>query len=188
MSNAHLPMPTEITDDLAPKVRSMRQNIENKSDTMRAIVDQLTKKYCKDLDNSIDEIRAYLNDRENIEIEKLNYYVSYLPILMYYASNALENLGIEGDTAKAVRVDAFNEVYLQVGGRTIQDKTSAAQQLTLSEQLVENAFLRAYKKCKSRIEMATMLHGALKKVLQWKISELEVNGYHSSNGTDYRRN
>ena len=106
---------------------------------------------------------------------------------MYYAGNAVEDLGIEGDTAKVLRQEAFNNAYLEVEEKTVQAKTSAAQQLVISEQLVENAFARAYKKAKNRIEVANTLHSSLKKVLQWKISELEVTGYNRDNGTGFRR-
>ena len=169
------------------KVRTLKHDVEVSSETLLKVVDQLTKKYCKDLDNAIDEISDLLKNRDELHIEDINYYISYLPILMYYAGNAVEDLGIEGDTAKVLRQEAFNNAYLEVEEKTVQAKTSAAQQLVISEQLVENAFARAYKKAKNRIEVANTLHSSLKKVLQWKISELEVTGYNRDNGTGFRR-
>lgn len=176
-----------LTGD-SPKVRTLKREIEQSSIPMIQIVDQLTKKYCKDLDNAIDEIQDLLKNREDLDIGKINYYIMYLPILMYYAGNAIEDLGVEGDTAKAYRQEAFNDAYLAVEEKTVQAKTSAAQQETVNEQVIENAFTRAYKKAKSRLEMANILHSALKKVLQWKISELEVTGNNPGSGTNFRRN
>ena len=40
--------------------------------------------------------------------------------------------------------------------------------------MMEDVFNRVYKKIETRIDMATMLHGSLKKILNWRISELEV--------------
>lgn len=168
------------------RVRTVKSQVETDSATLKRVVDQLTKKYCKELDNAIDEISDLLQDKSQLTVDQLNYYISYLPILMYYCGNGIEELGIEGDTAKVTRQEAFNSAYLEVTEKTVQGKTSAAQQMVLSEQLIENAFLRAYKKCKSRLEMANTLHSSLKKVLQWKISELEVSGYAGSNGTNFR--
>lgn len=162
-----------VTNDDS-KVRTLKHEVEVGSETLLKVVDQLTKKYCKELDNAIDEVGELLKDKSDLVVDDLNYYISYLPILMYYAGNSIEDLGIEGDTAKAVRVEAFNAAYLEVDEKTVQAKTSAAQQLVITEQLVENAFSRAYKKCKSRIEMASVLHSSLKKVLQWRISEMEI--------------
>lgn len=169
------------------KVRTLKREVEVSSETLLKVVDQLTKKYCKDLDAAIDEISDLLKNRDELHVDDINYYIAYLPILMYYAGNAVEDLGIEGDTAKVVRQEAFNNAYLEVEEKTVQAKTSAAQQLVISEQLIENAFARAYKKAKSRIEVANTLHSSLKKVLQWKISELEVTGYNRDNGTGFRR-
>lgn len=180
-----------ISNSVSPdesRVRTLKNEVEVSSSTLLRVVDQLTKKYCKELDNAIDEISNLLKNKDELTVDDLNYYIAYLPILMYYAGNAVEDLGIEGDTAKAIKQEAFNSAYLEVEEKTVQAKTSAAQQLVISEQLVENAFLRAYKKAKSRIEFATTLHSSLKKVLQWKISELEVTGYNRNDGTGFRRN
>lgn len=171
----------------SPTVRTLKREVEECSIPMIQIVDQLVKKYTKDLDNAIDEIQDLLKSKEDLDVGKINYYVMYLPILMYYAGNAIENLGIEGDTAKAYRQEAFNDAYLLVEEKTVQGKTSAAQQMVMNEQVIENAFGRAYKKAKSRLEMANTLHSALKKVLQWKISELEVTGNNLGSGTNFER-
>ena len=180
---------TKVLNNDSASVRTLKKEIENCSIPMIQIVDQLVKKYCKELDNAIAEIQDLLKSHEDLDIGKINYYVMYLPILMYYAGNAIEDLGIEGDTAKAYRQEAFNDAYLKVEEKTVQGKTSAAQQEVVNEQVVENAFGRAYKKAKSRLELANTLHSALKKVLQWKISELEITGNHTnSGGTNFRRN
>ena len=160
--------------ELEYEARQVKHSVESNSKIVKDIADQLVKKYCRDLDNAIDEIKELLKDKDNIEVSKLNYYISYLPILMYYSGNGLEDLGINSDLAKTTRQDAFNEAYLKAGEGTIPEKTSIAQRAVISESVVEKAFDRAYKKVKSRLEYASTLHGSLKKVLQWKISELEV--------------
>lgn len=168
------------------KVRTLKTEVEKSSSTLTNIVDQLTKKYCKDLDNAIFEVQNLLKNRDEINVDDLNYYIAYLPILLYYAGNGLEHLGIESDTAKALRQESFNEYYLESSEGTVQARTSDAQQMVLSEQLVENAFARAYKQVKNRIETANTLHSSLKKVLQWKMTELEVTMRTSGSGTNFR--
>ena len=170
----------QVQEDV--KIRTIKSQVESNSDTIIRISDQLTKQYCKDLDNAIDEIHDLLRRDDEMTVRQLNYYISYLPVLMYYAGTAVEDLGIEGDTAKAIRQDAFNEAYLSLDTGTVQEKTSTAQQVAVNEQVVENAFIRAYKKAKNRIEVASTLHGSLKKVLQWRISELEVTRTNNYNG------
>lgn len=169
------------------KVRTLKKEVEESSIQVIQIVDQLVKKYCKELDNAIDEISDLLKHPDELTTEDINYYIMYLPILMYYAGNAIEDLGVQGDTAKAYRREVFNEAYLKVEEKTVQGKTSAAQQYAQSEQVLEDSFARAYKKAKNRLEVANILHSSLKKVLQWKISELEVTGRNGADGTNFRR-
>ncbi len=167
------------------KVRTIRNQVEQDSGTLKRVVEQLVKKYCRDLDKAVNEINELLEDKQNLNADDLNYYVAYLPVLMYYVGNGIEELGIEGDTAKVSKQEAFNKAYLEAEEKTVQAKTSHAQQVVISEQLVESAFSRAYKQCKNKIEMANILHSSLKKVLQWKLSELEVSKYSQSNGTGF---
>lgn len=183
-----MPGLSHLLKDEGAEIRTLKTEIEQGSLPMIQIIDQMMKKYCRELDNAIDEILDLLKTKDEITVEQLNYYVLYLPILMYYAGNAVENLGVEGDTAKAYRLEEFNKAYLEVQEKTVQGKTSAAQNAVQNEQVLENAFGRAYKKAKSRIEVANTLHGSLKKVLQWKISELEITGHSSGVGTNFRGN
>ena len=68
----------------------------------------------------------------------------------------------------------FNEIYYKQEHGTVAQKTAVAQMGSNSEQMIEDVFNRVYKKCEDKVEMATMLHGSLKKILQWRVSELEV--------------
>lgn len=160
--------------------RQAKKDVEVSSASVLKIVDQLVKKYCRDLDTVVKEVEDLLRNKEELLVEDLRYYISYLPTQLYFANNALEDLGVEGDVAKAIRAEAFNEAYLNSVEGTVKAKTSDAQKLVVNEQLIEDVFVRAYKKAKARIDHALTLHSALKKILQWKITELEVTGYHSN--------
>ena len=45
------------------KVRTLKHDVEVSSETLLKLVDQLSKKYCNDLDNAIDELRDILKTR-----------------------------------------------------------------------------------------------------------------------------
>lgn len=157
------------------KIRGIRNKVQENGDVMNRIVDSLVSKYNRDLHELIETLKENLKSPERIEDQELEEMVLKIPVYMYFGSTGLETLGIEGDSAKAIKMEVFNEAYMQAEG-TINDKTSAAQNQTFSEHLVEVAFSRAYKKLKVQIEMAEHVYSGVKKVLQKRMDEYVING------------
>ena len=151
-------------------VQEFDDNTNDIIDTVDTIVD----KYTNHLDACIDDVKELLKNKDDLTIEQLNYYISYIPVLLYDVTTRIQDLGIKSDAAKMQRREVFNTTYQELEHGTVQHKTSVSQQACQNEQMIEDIFLRVYKKCESKIEIATMLHGSLKKILQWRISELEV--------------
>ena len=89
-------------------------------------------------------------------------FLSYIPVLLYDVTTRIQDLGIKSDAAKMQRREVFNTTYQELEHGTVQHKTSVSQQACQNEQMIEDIFLRVYKKCESKIEIATMLHGSLK--------------------------
>ena len=174
---------TNIEDE---NVRNCKKQAEDYSDIITRIVDRIVQDYCHELDDTIDCVRAILSSHKDMDIQDLNYYIALIPVQMYYVGNALENIGIQGDSATAIRQEKFDKAYLTVEGKTINDKQSAANREVVNEALIEQAFLRAYKKAKSRLEIADTILGSLKKIQNWKTSELEVTNRTSGEGTNFR--
>ena len=130
--------------------------------------------YTKQLDNCIEEVKELLKNKDDLTIEQLNYYISYIPVLLYELTDKIQDLGVKTDAARMQRKQMFNEIYDKQEHGTVAQKTAVAQMGSNSEQMIEDVFTRVYKKCEDKVEMATMLHGSLKKILQWRVSELEV--------------
>jgi len=161
------------------KMRTIKMRVEENSKQIDLLVDQLVAKYNKDLDELITEFKELLNqakEREseigNIELENMTL---RLPVLMYFSSGGLESLGIEGDTSKSIKEEAFSRAYMVSSGSTVKDKESEAIISTLSEQMVEIAFSRAYKKLKLQIAQAENIFSGVKKVLSKRMQEIDIN-------------
>lgn len=167
-------------------IRKCKQKTEDTAETITNVVDSIVDKYCHELDEAVDDVYRILHSSREITIDDLNYYIALIPTQMYYVGNSLENIGIQGDSAAAIRRERFDKAYLEVEGRTINDKQSAANQLVINETLIEQAFLRAYKKTKSRLEYADSILNSLKKILQWRMSEMEVTGHTKGEGTNFK--
>ena len=167
-------------------LRKCKQHTENNADVITRVVDSIVDRYCHELDEAVDDVYRLLHSSREISVADLNYYIALLPTHMYYVGNALENIGIQGDSAAAIRRERFDKAYLQVEGKTINDKQSAANQLVINETLIEQAFSRAYKKTRSRLDYADSLLNSLKKILQWRMSEMEVTGHTKGEGTNFQ--
>ena len=130
--------------------------------------------YTQELDECIEEVQDLLKNKDDLSIEQLNYYISIIPIYLYRLSVLIQDLGVKTDAARMQRKAEYNKAYQEQTHGTVAQKTSIAQDASQDEQMIEDVFTRVYKKCESKIDMATMLHGSLKKILNWRISELEV--------------
>lgn len=152
------------------KISEFDQQLDDVLETVNTIA--IT--YTKQLDTCIEEVKELLKNKDDLTIEQLNYYISYIPVLLYELTDKIQDLGVKTDAARMQRKQMFNEIYDKQEHGTVAQKTAVAQMGSNSEQMIEDVFNRVYKKCEDKVEMATMLHGSLKKILQWRVSELEV--------------
>lgn len=153
------------------------ETLSNFNEQTKDIIDTvniIATNYTESLDNCIEEVSELLKYKDDLTLEQLNYYIATIPILLYSLSDKIQDLGISSDSAKMQKKEIFNKAYQEQIKGTVAYKTSIAQQSCQGEQMIEDIFIRVYKKCESKIDMATMLHSSLKKILQWRVSELEV--------------
>ena len=137
-------------------------------------VNTITKSYTGELDKCINEVRQLLSTGEDISPDTLNYYITLIPVLLYGLTDRITQLGIKSDAAKMERKKTFNDTYINTKDGTVTEKTAIAQNMAMDDQFVEDIMLRAYEECADKIEIATMLHSSLKKVQNWRTSELEI--------------
>ena len=137
-------------------------------------VDRIAITYTKELDKCIEEVQDLIKNKDDLTIEQINFYITMIPVLLYDLHDKMQNLGVKGDAAKMQRKNQYNKAYQEQENGTVAQKTSVAQEACKDEQMIEDIFSRVYKKCENKIDIATMLHGSLKKILQWRVSELEV--------------
>lgn len=151
-------------------IKTLDKNTVDIIDTVNTI----TKSYTGELDKCINEVRQLLSTGEDISPDTLNYYITLIPVLLYGLTDRITQLGIKSDAAKMERKKTFNDTYLNAAPGTVTEKTSLAQNMAMDDQFVEDVMWRAYKECADKIEIATMLHSSLKKVQNWRTSELEI--------------
>ena len=105
-------------------VGSIMQNVDNISDTIKEISDNLVTEYCKDLDDLMSVIREELQDNMEITDEELEFHILDLANTLYFTGSAQEDLGIKEDTCKAIRQEVYSKAREQATGKTVADKTA----------------------------------------------------------------
>lgn len=149
--------------------------VEESTKLVEDVVNSLVSTYCADLDDFMGLIRSILRDPASIVTDdELESMVLVLPNLIYFASDSVESLGLRGDMAKAIRLDAYNAIHKAASG-TVADKRAQAESGSQEEALVQACYESAYKKIKNKIEAAYEQLNAIKKVIDRRRLELQIN-------------
>ena len=161
-----------IYDDLdLAKVNSIKLHVEDNSELMDKIVNEIVEPYVKDLDKYVSFIKDCLKDGENPPSDtELEDFCMNLSVYIYFAGGMGEQLGIRDDIAKAVYKEVYNSSRDSHTG-TINDKNSKAELEAQQEQLVSICYSRAYKIVKAKVENGQELLSSCKKVLSRRMQE-----------------
>ena len=184
MGRAKLPQIDIRLEELA----QASKNAEDYGDIVNIVVDEVVKKATQSLDDLIKEIQAILKDVQSIPLEDLNYYIAYLPTVMYFTTDRAEIVGIKMDSSSAIRKEKYDDLYVLAAGKTIPDKESETRKLVMNEAVIETAYKRAYKKVQSKLEQADKVLASLKRVHQFRLNDIELTNYNSKGVTLHARN
>ena len=155
-------------------IHDMQLIVEANSKAINDIVNGLVADYCRQLDDYVKYINTIIQDQKQpVTPQELDDFVIQLPILLYFAGEAQENLGIHEDIAKAKKMEKYNTVYNQVKG-TIADKTAKSEISSQTEYLTHIIYQRAYKIVKAKMEAAYELLSSCKKVISRRMTESEL--------------
>ena len=166
---------------------SIMQNVNDISDTIKEISDNLVTEYCKDLDDLMSVIREELQDNMEITDEELEFHILDLANTLYFTGSAQEDLGIKEDTCKAIRQEVYSKAIETSTGRTVADKTAQAEIMAQAETMTLAIYSRAYKKVKLRMDTGYEMLNSLKKIMNKRIAELELSNSRYINNS-YNKN
>lgn len=157
------------------KVSVIQKKVEQHSDSIMKIVNEVIEPYCKDLDKYVVFIRDCLKDGERPPTnEELDDFCMNLSTLIYFAGGMCEQLGIREDISKAVYKEVYHTARASQSEGTVADKDSLAELASQQEQITNVCYSRAYRIMKSKVESAQELLGSVKKVITRRCQELEL--------------
>ena len=149
------------------------KRIDNTSEIVKEISDKFVEEYCKDLDYLMSQIKELLNQGMIVD-NVLETCILDLANILYFTGSAQEDLGIKEDTCKAIRAEIYNKTYEDSKG-TVAQKNALSELATQQETIVLNIYSRAYKKVKLRMDAGYEMLNSLKKVMNKRISEMELS-------------
>lgn len=154
---------------------SIMNKVDNTANIVKEISDKLVKEYCEDLDSVMYAIQdSYLAKRGDLTDTQVEHYIIELANTLYFTGSAQEDLGIKEDTCKAIRAEIYNKTYEDSKG-TVAQKNALSELATQQETIVLNIYSRAYKKVKLRMDAGYEMLNSLKKVMNKRISEMELS-------------
>ena len=83
------------------------------------------------------------------------------------------------DSSSAIRKEKYDNLYILAAGKTIPDKQAETRKLVMNEEVIENAYKRAYKKVQLKLEQADKVLASLKRIQTWQLAELETQSNNS---------
>lgn len=184
MGRAKLPTIDIRLEELA----QASHNAEQYGEIVNVVVDEVVKKATQPLDDLITDIQEGLKDIQSMSMDDLNYFIAYLPTVMYFTTDRAEIVGIKMDSSSAIRKEKYDDLYVLAAGKTIPDKESETRKLVMNESVIETAYKRAYKKVQSKLEQADKVLASLKRVHQFRLNDLELTGQNSKGVTLHARN
>lgn len=151
------------------------KNVDNISATIKEISDKLVNKYCKDLNDLMSVIQEELQNNGEVTDKELEFHILDLANTLYFTGSAQEDLGIKEDTCKAIRQEVYSKAREQATGKTVADKTAQAELIAQAETMTLAIYSRAYKKVKLRMDAGYEMLNSLKKVMNKRITEMELS-------------
>lgn len=169
------------------EIREAQSVADSYGDIINNVVDEIVERACGPLDEAISDIQQVISQNA-VNIEDLNYYIGYLPTLLYFASDRAEMVGIQMDSSSAIRKEKYDNLYVIAAGKTIPDKQAETRKLVMNEEVIEGAYKRAYKKVQSKLEQADKVLASLKRIQGWQLAQLETQQFNSKGVNLHARN
>ena len=154
---------------------SIMNKVDNTSNIIKEISDNLVENYCAELDTIMNELHNLLGSSGELSTDTIQNYILYLANILYFTGSAQEDLGIKEDTCKAIRQEVYSKAREQATGKTVADKTAQAELIAQAETMTLSIYSRAYKKVKLRMDAGYEMLNSLKKVMNKRITEMELS-------------
>lgn len=167
-------LPTISEGDLT----SLMNELDVTSDIANTLANEISEKCTSSLDAYIHYVSEELRTTQSLSNDQLDKFILNLPIYIYYASSAIESLGIKEDVASISKkrqiTKQLEEMKQNNVGGTAASRAAVAEINCTDDVLINSIYSSAYKIAKSKIEFAYEVLASCKKVMSRRIEELKA--------------
>lgn len=173
-------------DDLLAHAQELNSNMEYFESIGRPLLEE----YSKDLDEKVGAVKAYLDQcrQYDLDFDILSIQKALLDLTstIFFTTEKLEKVGWLEDVSKLQYQTTYNNAYLEKQGNysagekfTVQQLKAYADQVALSDNVLNFIYSRCSKILKDKVDQANDVSKALSKILSAKIAEMQLSGYNS---------
>ncbi len=169
-----------VNHDITTKdLLDLMTSLEATSDMMSEIATKLSNDCTSALDDYVRYVSESLGQPQSISNDLLDEFILNLPVYIYYASSAVESLGIKEDVSLISKKRRISEVTdnlirNKIGGTTAAARNATAEAICTKDTLVNDIYSAAYKSAKAKVTYAYEILASCKKVLSRRIEELKA--------------
>lgn len=155
--------------------------INNDSNQVVVLLNNIVKEYSEDLDRIMDDIQNNIIIDNNPAIITIEKYFVELSSCLYRMCEKSERLGIFDSISKSKAQETYNTKYLEhqssnmgkpgVKKPTVAESTAEAEMGSLYDKTVNDIYAKAYKILKNKISAAETMVSTLSKILSHRIQE-----------------
>lgn len=156
--------------DFTPSIKKASENTELLDEIVRNIVDDK----CRQLDDYMMQIDKMLMEDNEIPTSVLETMLMNINSILYWVGNGLELITLQESVAKMIREESFNNAYNDSSG-TMGDKKAKAALLCQNDDVLKTCYTTALKFYQYKVDRASEMASALKKILTRRTSEQELS-------------
>ena len=161
-----------------PELSDLLSDLDTIDSEVSLIAKTVADNCTKSLDSYVEYIANSLSQVQSVSNESLDEFVLNLPIYIYYASSAVEGLGLKEDIANIVKKRKLAQTLdrLKASGFSgpANLRTATVDALLTNDSLVQSIYTSAYKTGKSKVDYAYEILASCKKVMSRRIEELKA--------------
>jgi hypothetical protein len=152
----------------------IQKNIDDNIKPLDTFVNSILNDKFACLDDYMKSIDDLLVSDDDIPVSVLEKMLLNINSMLYWIGNGLEIATLQESMAKLIKEEVYNNAYNDASG-TIGDKKSIASLNSQQEELIKICYSNAVKLYQYKIDRASEMASALKKIITRRIAELELS-------------
>jgi len=146
------------------ELEKINSQVEDNAKKLDSMVSNIVNQYCLSLNKVMREIKNVLDQSIPPSDGELDKWSCELSNCLYFTGEGAEGIGVRKDLSKAYQQTKFNDAYDTAEG-TIGDKTTAGENASQQEYLVNSIYSRAYKLCQYNLDAGNEQLQSIKKII-----------------------